>query len=130
MLTDDFSPKIKDRDTQDLLIIVGAPDKWSEKAVQLALQELEKRKVPESQIELAKHHHRKRKKIKSIRKSYEGYSIADFICEPLPTIFEILFSWELKKEGYIKKHKQQQVLRIVIIFVILLLIILSQLNDE
>ncbi len=45
-MIDDFKPKIKDRTTDELIQIAGSPDKWNDKAVFLATNELKKRKVP------------------------------------------------------------------------------------
>lgn len=54
-MTDDFTPPIKTRVTDELLQIVGAPDKWNPKAVHLANKELANRNVNSKKIETAKY---------------------------------------------------------------------------
>ena len=54
-MTDDFKPPIKSRTTEELLAIAGAPKKWNERALKLALDELYNRKVDTKHIDQAKH---------------------------------------------------------------------------
>ena len=113
-MTDEFTPPIKERKTDELLEIVGAPDKWNPKAVRFAKDELIERKVDPKKIETAKYLSKKRGKIEKKIKANESYHVCDFILNPLPTLFEIIFSWELKKDGFSRKARQQKYFRIVI----------------
>ena len=80
-MTDEFKPPIKERTTEELLKIVGAPEKWNSKAVRLATNELSNRKVETKKIETAKYLSRKRDKIDKQIKANEGYHVCDFIAD-------------------------------------------------
>ncbi len=107
-MIDDFKPSIKERTTEELLKIVGASKKWNPKAVELAKKELAIRKVDTKKIKTAKYLADKKEKTNTQNKAKEGYHIIDFIFDPLPNLIEILFSWELKKDGFLRKSKQQK----------------------
>ncbi len=113
-MTDEFTPPIRERTTEDLLKIVGAPKKWNPNAVRLATNELTKRKVEPKKIETAKYLSKKRDKVEKRIKANESYHICDFILNPFPTLIEIIFSWELKKDGFPRKAIQQKYFRIAI----------------
>ena len=124
-MKDEFIPPIKDRTTDDLVQIVAEPEKWNSEAIRLANNELINRAVDPIKIETAKYLSKKRDKIELERKANESYHICDFICEntsPINPIIEILFSWELKKDGYHRKAKQQKFVRIAIILILVILI--------
>jgi len=127
-MTDDFTPPIKSRATDELLQIVGAPDKWNPKAVHLANNELISRNVESKKIETAKYLSKKRDRIEKKKMANESYHICDFILSPFPTLFEIIFSWELKKDGFDRKARQQKYFRIIIGLIILLCIAYSYLT--
>ncbi|SFU39884.1 hypothetical protein SAMN05216480_102250 [Pustulibacterium marinum] len=124
-MTDEFIPPIKERTTDDLLKIVGAPDKWNPRAVFLANNELINRKVEPKKIQTAKYLSKKREKVEERIKANESYQFCDFFFNPFWTLFEIIFSWELKKDGFIRKAKQQKYFRIGIGILILICIGLS-----
>jgi len=128
-MIDDYKPRISDRTIDELLQIVGSPDKWDDKAVLLAKNELNKRNVPNEKVITAKYLSKKRKRVKRALKANEGYSILEFLSEPLWTTIEILFSWELKKNGYFKKAKQQNRLRIIILSIVLIFIVFSMYHN-
>lgn len=121
----DFRPPIKTRTTEDLLMIAAAPDKWQPETVELAKEELRLRDVPESQIADARYFLEKVDKLGDLRRAKESYTVFDFIFEPFNTIFEILISWELEKDGYLRKARQQRVIRPVLILLILLMVVLA-----
>lgn len=106
--------------------MVGTPEDWTDKAITLATNELENRKVNPKKITTAKYLSKKKKKLKANEKANKSYSIFDFVFSPLGTLIEILFSWELKKDGFQRKAKQQKYFRIF--FTILLLIIVIAIN--
>jgi len=118
-MTVEFTPPIKERTTEELLKIVGAPEKWNPDAVRLATNELTNRKVEPKKIETAKYLSKKRDKVESRIKSNESYHVCDFILNPFPTLIEIIFSWELKKDGFPRKARQQKYFRIAIVIIIL-----------
>lgn len=127
-MTDEFTPPIKERTTAELLKIVGAHKKWNPKAVRLATNELTNRKVEPKKIETAKYLSKKRSKVEKRVKANESYHICDFIFSPLPTLAEIMFSWELKKDGFPRKARQQKYFRIIIGIVILTCVVFLNLN--
>lgn len=118
-MKDEFTPPIKDRKTNELLSIVGASEDWNPLAVRLANQELINRKVEPEKIETAKYLSKKRVEIEKRIKANESYHVCEFILNPLPTLFEIIFSWELKKDGFTRKAIQQKYFRIVFGIIIL-----------
>ena len=122
-MTDDFKPPIKTRTTKELLEIAGAPKKWNERALKLALDELYNRKVDTKQIEQAKYIEKRQVQFENLKKAKESYTFLDFIFEPASNFFEILFSWELEEEGYILKAKQQRKYRPIVISIIMVIII-------
>lgn len=124
-MTDEFTPPIKERTTEELLKIVGAPEKWNQKAVRVATNELTNRKVEPKKIEMAKYLSKKRDKVEKSIKAKESYHVSDFILDPFPTLFEIIFSWELKKDGFPRKAKQQKYFRIAIGIIIFIFIAYS-----
>lgn len=127
-MTDEFTPPIKKRTTGELLEIVGAPEKWNPNAVRLATNELTNRKVEPKKIETAKYLSKKRDKINERIKANESYHVCDFISNPFWTLFEIIFSWELKKDGFSRKAIQQKYFRISIGIIILVFVAYSYLN--
>lgn len=118
-----FNPPIKERTIEQLLLIVGAPNEWDESAVEQAQLELTLRKVDKSLITQAKHLSKQKVKLEDLKKAKESYSIFDFIFEPV-TFIEILVSWDLRKDGYIRKADQQQWLRPIFILTIIMIIVI------
>jgi hypothetical protein len=127
-MTDEFIPPIKERTTDELLEIVGASEKWNPKAVRLATNELTNRKVEPKKIETAKYLSKKRDEVEKQIKANESYHVCDFIFNPWPNLIEILLSWELKKDGFPRKARQQKRFRIVIGIIILSCIAYSYLS--
>jgi len=115
-----FNPPIKDRSTKDLLEIVGSPKDWNSQLVELAETELKTRKIGNEKIKTAKYISKKRVKIKKSKKANDSL-IWDFISEPFGTIVVILFSWELKKDGFDRKAKEQKIIRLTILIVTILI---------
>jgi hypothetical protein len=122
-MINDFKPTIKSRTTEKLLAIAGAPKKWNERALKLALEELYNRKVGTKQIDQAKYIEKQQVQFENLKKANESYTFLDFIFEPASNFFEFLFSWELKKDGFILKAKQQRKYRPIIILIIMVTII-------
>lgn len=125
-MKDEFTPPIKERTTEQLLKIVAAPEKWNPKAVSLAKIELQERKIGTEKVEQTKYLLKKRGKFEDLKKAKEGYHFCDFIFNPWWTLFEIIFSWELKKDGYIRKSKQQKYFRIAILILILIIVLFNR----
>ena len=122
----DLKPPIKIRTTKQLLEIVGAVEKWNKDAVEEARNELKLRNITNDQIEHAKYLSKKAESYEDLKRAKESYSIVDFLFEPFKTIFEVLFSWELRKDGFLKKAEQQKRLRIM--FGLLILIVVIYIN--
>lgn len=129
-MIDDFKPPIKERTTDELLEIVGAPNKWNPEAVRLASNELIERKVEPKKIKTAKYLSNKREKVSKRVKANESYHLCDFILNLFPTLFEILFSWELNKDGFSRKARQQKYFRITILILVLVSIGYSYFKKE
>jgi len=126
-MTDDFKPPIKSRTTEELLEIAGAPKKWNERALKLALDELYNRKIDTKQIDQAKYIEKRQVDFEALVKAKKRF---DFFCLN-PThlfinwseIFMFLFSWEYEKDGFLYKAKQQRKYRPIILLIILAVII-------
>lgn len=121
-----FAPPIKERTTKELLLIVGTPNERNETALLAAQSELALRKVDESEIKQAKHLSKQKVRLEELKRAKESYSVFDFIFEPI-TLIEIIFSWELKKDGYLRKAEQQRWFRktlLVLLLAILLFFII------
>lgn len=127
-MAEEFTPPIKSRSTDDLLEIVGASKKWNPKAVLLANNELINRNVALKKIDTAKYLSKKRDRIEKQKLAKESYDVCDFILRPIPTLFEIIFAWELKKDGFDRKARQQKYYRIIIGLTILITITYSYLT--
>lgn len=122
---DTFKPPIKSRTTNELLEIVGTPKKWNPDAIRLAKYELFERNIPESEIEKAKKSEIQNEEVEKLRKANKSYTISDFILSPEVTILELIFFWELKKDGYILKAKQQKAFRFFLLIIIVLITIVN-----
>jgi hypothetical protein len=128
-MTDDFKPPIKSRSTEELLAIAGAPKKWNERALKLALDELYNRKVDTKQIDHAKYLEKRQVEFESLKNAKQRF---DFFCiNPArlfinwSEVFMFLFSWEYKKDGFLHKAEIQRKYRPIILMVILVLLIYS-----
>lgn len=126
---DDFKPPIKTRSTQELLAIAGAPKKWNERALKLALDELYNRKVDSKLIEQAKYTEKFLVEFESLIRADSRF---EFFClRPhhlfirWSEIFMFLFSWEYEKDGFLYKAKIQRKYRPITLFVVLALIVCS-----
>ncbi|KAF2340069.1 hypothetical protein [Flavobacterium tistrianum] len=128
-MVDNFKPPIKSRTTEELLNIVGSPKKWNRDAVYLAKHELSNRNVDTSEIENAIKAAEKEEAEEILRKANKSYQISDFVLKPKSTLFELLFTWELKKDGYILKAKQQKTFRITLITVILFVYLIKFIKE-
>lgn len=128
-LEDNFKPPIKSRTTRELIEIAACPEKWNEVAFLLAQKELELREINPNEIK------RKRRNIKQSERN-KRYKTANepfcfFTFDPFEgfinwgDIAVFLFSWELEKDGFIRKAQFQRTYRpfIIIIFILILFII-------
>lgn len=129
-MIDNFNPPIKSRTTPELLEIVGSPKKWNPEALRLAKYELSNRNVDGSEIDKAIELTNKKEEEERLRKANKSYQISDFIFKPKSTIFELVFTWELKKDGYLLKAKQQNTFRITLIIIILFVYLISFLQEN
>jgi hypothetical protein len=128
-MTDDFKPPIKSRSTEELLAIAGAPKKWNERALKLALDELYNRKVDTKQIDHAKYLEKKQVEFESFIKAKQRFNFFCFNPARLfinwGEVFMFLFSWEYEKDGFLHKAEIQRKHRPIILIVILVLLIYS-----
>ena len=129
-MIDNFKPPIKGRTTPELLEIVGSPKKWNPEALRLAKYELSNRNVDQSEIENAIKKSDDKDKAEVYRKANISYQISDFILKPKGTLFELLFTWELKKDGYLLKAQQQKTFRIALGIIILFVYLISFIQES
>jgi predicted DNA-binding protein (MmcQ/YjbR family) len=127
-MEDKFKQSIKEMATDELLNIVGSPEKWQPIAIQFANNELIFRNIEQKKIETAKYLSKKKERIKKQTKANQGYHLCDFISQPFWTLVEITFSWELEKDGFPKKARQQKKFRIALGIIILIIFILTNLD--
>lgn len=116
-------PPINLRSTEALLEIVGAEEDWNPDAVEEAKAELRRRNIPNDRLMHAKYLRRKSDDIEALKRAQASYSVLDFLLKPAKTIVEILFTWELKKDGYLRKARQQRWLRLILIILILFFVL-------
>jgi hypothetical protein len=113
-----FTPSIAARTSAELIQIVAVPENWDNEAVLQAKKELSMRGVDfQGLAEKAKHFYNRKENLQQLRRAKEAYSIADFIFSPIWTLLEILISWELKKDGYLRKARQQKIFRAIILVI-------------
>lgn len=125
-----FNPPIATRTSKDLVKIVAISEDWDAEAVEQAEAELVKRGVEfEDLAKREKYIHDRKEKLEELRRAKESYSVLDFIFEPLSTLFEILISWELKKDGYLRKARQQKVFRAIIIGIAVIIYLYTFINN-
>ena len=110
-----------------MLEIAGAPKKWNERALKLAKTELSNRNIDKKEIENAILSAIENENAEKLKKANKSYQISDFILKPTRTVLELLFTWELKKDGYILKAQQQKTFRITLAIVILFVYLLKEL---
>jgi len=123
-MTDDFKPPIKTRTTEELLVIAGAPKKWNSRAYKLAIDELYNRKVDSKLIAQYKYLEKKKENLEVLKMAKESYTIFDFLFNFGGTLIEIIFAWNLEKEGYLRKAEQQKKFRIALFFLIATVLLL------
>lgn len=126
-MIDDFKPPIKSRTTEELLAIAGAPKKWNERALKLALDELYYRKVDTKDIDQAKHLEKQQFDFEAFIKNKQRFYFFSYNPRYLfiswAEVFMFLFSWEYEKDGFLYKAKQQRKYRPIILLIILAVII-------
>lgn len=84
----------------------------------MAIDELYNRKVDLKLINQAKYIETKKENLEVLKKAKESYDITDFIFNLGGTLIEIIFSWDLEKEGYLRKAEQQKKFRIALLFLL------------
>ena len=125
-MTDEFKPPIKERTTDQLLDIACEPKRWNERAVLLAQNELANRNVSKETIQQKTKQKiyliNKELKVENLRKAKEKYDWLDFIFSFDDVLIEVLFTWDLKKQGYTKKAEQQKTILYVLAIIVSILI--------
>ncbi len=116
-------PEINLRSTEALLEIVGAEEDWNPDVVKEAKAELQRRNVPNDRLMHAKYLKRKSDDIEAMKRAQASYSLLDFLFRPAKNILEVLFAWELKKDGYLRKARQQRWLRLILVILILFFVL-------
>lgn len=118
-----FTPPIPERKTDELVRIAHHPADWNPLAVEQAKEELVRRNISLeyqlTEVEKWNYLDAKKKETQSQRRAQEGYSLFDFLDSGF--IFELLFDWSLKSEGYRRKHRQRKWILSALVILILLL---------
>lgn len=118
-----FNPPITTRNSRELAKIVAIPENWDKDAVIQAKDELLARGVDYSDlIAREKFLHERQENMEKAKRAKESFSIFDFFDS---TLFEILISWELKKDGYLRKARQQRIFRITILVLIITIYVIQ-----
>jgi len=125
-MIDEFIPPIKERSTEQLLEIVAEPTKWESRAVILAREELRVRNIDDKKVAQKKYIIDKEYKYENLKKARESYDFLDFILFP-QKIFGVILSFELKKDGYIRKAEQRKIILVVFALIVLLFYIFYKL---
>ena len=130
-MIDDFKPPIKSRTTEELLALAGAPKKWNERALKLALDELYKRKVDAKQIDQAKFLEKQQMEFEAFVKAKQRFYFFSYNPRHLfiswGEVFMFLFSWEYEKDGFLYKAKIQRKYRPILLLIILLVVVCTSL---
>ncbi|RYF20392.1 MAG: hypothetical protein EOO42_12520 [Flavobacteriales bacterium] len=126
-----FNPPIATRHSRELSKIVAIPEDWDEDAVTQAKNELTARGVDYSDlVTREKFLQDRQENMERAKRAKESFSIFDFLDSPLFTLFEILISWELKKDGFLRKARQQRTFRIIIFVVFIAIYTFSLFSSE
>lgn len=107
----EFNPPILSRTTNELIEIAHYPEDWNPLAVKHAKKELaergvsteEQRRKVEAWERQAKIEHQKELQQRAIK----SFGIFDLVWMALKWPKTILWDWNLKKEGYHRKHKER-----------------------
>ncbi|WP_143741223.1 hypothetical protein [Pontibacter ramchanderi] len=107
-----FEPPISERNTDELIQIANFPDDWNPMAVEQAKNELMVRNVSleyqNKKVSVWKRYKEKKKVVTNKTKANERYHWVDFIIRLDEVIVEMLFDWDMKKDGYARKHQQRK----------------------
>ena len=120
----EFNPPINTRANEDLFLILNNNKEWDKEAVKQDEHELTKRGVVNKEIIHSKYIYNKEQKLKKLRKANESL-LPDLFLHPTRTMILIMFTWELKKDGYVRKAKEQFYIRIIVIAIIISLFLLT-----
>ncbi|RAU83152.1 hypothetical protein [Pontibacter arcticus] len=125
----EFKPPISDRATDELIRIANFPDKWNPLAVEQAKKELLIRNVPVNYVNnkgaVLNRYDKKKKVIAAKRRAKEAFEWHDFIFDFHHVLLEMLCDWDMKKDGYITKHRQRKYTLTIISILILIVYISS-----
>ncbi|ALI98310.1 hypothetical protein [Rufibacter tibetensis] len=106
----EFNPPIKERETEDLLEIVCFPNSWQLEAVEQAKTELNKRGISlEEQLQwLEKYNWYLKVELRGEKRkrALMRYNPVELILMFFQLPGTILWDWNLKREGYLRMHKQ------------------------
>ncbi|MEQ9169479.1 MAG: hypothetical protein RIE55_00475 [Marinoscillum sp.] len=107
----DFDPPIASRTTEELIEIANFPEDWNPLAVEQAQQELTNRGVThkQQQKQLAewKKQFQDELETEMAERAIESYGLFTLFWMAFKWPYTILGDWRLKKEGYLRKHKER-----------------------
>ncbi|GAB3822591.1 hypothetical protein [Pontibacter rugosus] len=128
----DFKPPIAERETDELIEIASFPDNWNPLAVEQAKDELLARSIsPEYQrkkFATLKRYKQKKVMVANKRKANESYDWIDFVFNLHYVLIEMLCDWDMKKDGYIRKHQQRKYTFTVIVLLVAIVYVLLKLE--
>ena len=124
-----FEPPIAERKTDELIQIANFPDD----AIEQARKELLIRNVPvayeKKKIAVLKRYNKKKNTIAAKRRSNEGFEWHEFIFSFSDVLLVMLFDWDMKKDGYSRKHQQRKYTFAVIGLLFLTVYVLLKLEE-
>ena len=128
-----FEPPIAERKTDELIQIANFPDDWSPLAVEQAKKELLVRNVPveyeNEKVATLKRYNKKKNTIAAKRRANEGFEWHEFIFNFSDVIVVMLFDWDMKKDGYLRKHQQRKYTFAVVGLLVLIVYVLLKLKE-
>src|SRR5687767_11222651 len=125
-----FTPPIAERETNELIRIANYPEKWNPLAVEQAKKELENRKVPfeqqQKKVKIWNRFYERKNEVTMQKRAEEGYDWLDVILHPIQFLLEILCDWNLKEDGYTRKHQQRKITLVLLAVIIALIYVLTK----
>ena len=121
----EFTPPIAQQATDELVRIANYPNKWNPVAVEQAKQALLFRNVSvdyqQKKTKIWNQFYKRKKEATSQSRGEVSYSWLEVILDLPEFLVGVVFDWNLKKDGYTRKHKQRKyILSALVVFIVVL----------
>jgi hypothetical protein len=130
----EFDPPIHTRTTNELIAIANYTEDWNEEAIEQAKAELVKRGITKEEQEKKVNEWNEiaeKEWIQELeRRKVESYDWLSLIFMTIYWPRTMLYDWSLRKEGYVKKHKQRLLTITMGISIILGMVLWADLTYE